>query len=1073
MLNISDPILWQQDNRLIRIHSLLGSEVLLAEKVVGMETLFGISPDTIAPLNRSKRAEWEGLEHIPLHQQSPRAGYAFVIDCLSQNAHLDLKPLIGQPALLEWQTDQYREQLRPIHGQITQACLLAANGGFARYRLLLEPALAFLAYRRDSWVFQNKTVPDIVSEVLADYEGVGMLSMRHRFELLDTHLYQPVSYLIQYQETDLAFISRILASSGLYYFFEHTAGYDDPLLGSHTLVITDQSTSGQILDDYRFHRSDTTESSDTVQQWSPKHQVTIGALDIHAWDYATLNTRPVSTWSTMDLPNELAELLSVEDDIGQYAYPDLSTGDRLAHLAIAAEDARSHVIFGAGSIRALSAGSHFKLTHHASPLTGWDTEAQSAAVRVISVLHTMRNNFDAKFSNAFEELGLNLMQPISGISATEKMMPQVSTWEHHFMSGGQTSNDNLSYLYHNVFSVIPEDLPYRPQSIIPPHVSTMSNFSGNSGLSMVSQLQHPADTWYYPKPTAPGPQTAIVVGIENNAITTDRNHRIKVQFHWQRGQHAHSRLEAPTRENNAPANEAASTWVRIGTSLAGNNYGGIWIPRIGQEVLIGFSHGDIDRPIVLGVLYNGEGIKEQTGNQVPNGAGVSTGNAPLWFNGNQHAAHLSGIVTQSVSDSQSGAAKQYNQLVFDDTPQQSRLELSSTQYESQLQLGHWQQQIHNTRMQSIGHGWSLSTQAYGAIRAGAGMLLSTHGIPDTAATLESNAPLAQLAEAHDLMTKLAHSAQDHQAMLANEVTAEALNACQRLSHTHAVLNNETNIVGNPQAISGGGTGSITAWSEPALVFAGQAGIGVLTPHSQIVSARGQFIQTAQNLETGTLGNMQWLIHQGAILFSDGKVETNHKGSKASPLVNETGIHLHAASGAVKIQAHDGTINLHAEKAITISSNNQISVDSTSKILIAAGGSAITIQNNSIILQSSGMVNILGMPKNHLGPVSTRPTVKKLPKGLISNSLVKKSYSQKLDVCNLIGSLANTQQASDHIPYSIRNLQGTVIDQGVTNHQGETARFFTAQKEHLNLYLGEGEWQLYVDVAHPILSHSES
>ncbi|HEY9100116.1 MAG TPA: type VI secretion system Vgr family protein, partial [Thiobacillus sp.] len=98
-----------------------------------------------------------------------------------------------------------------------------------------------------------------------------------------------------------------------------------------------------------------------------------------------------------------------------------------------------------------------------------------------------------------------------------------------------------------------------------------------------------------------------------------------------------------------------------------------------------YAHGDIDRPVIVGAVYNGEGAADQTGNTQPGGVGATTGNAPLWFNGNGHANHLSGIVTQTLADSQSGAAQRYNQLALDDTPQQSRLELFTTQAETQLQ----------------------------------------------------------------------------------------------------------------------------------------------------------------------------------------------------------------------------------------------------------------------------------------------------------------------------------------------------------------------------------------------------
>ena len=93
-----------------------------------------------------------------------------------------------------------------------------------------------------------------------------------------------------------------------------------------------------------------------------------------------------------------------------------------------------------------------------------------------------------------------------------------------------------------------------------------------------------------PKPLIQGPQTAIVVGKAGEEIWTDKYGWVKVQFHWDR---------------YGKANETSSCWVRVAQSWAGKKWGSIYIPRIGQEVIIEFLEGDPDRPIVTGRVYNG------------------------------------------------------------------------------------------------------------------------------------------------------------------------------------------------------------------------------------------------------------------------------------------------------------------------------------------------------------------------------------------------------------------------------------------------------------------------------------
>ncbi len=112
-----------------------------------------------------------------------------------------------------------------------------------------------------------------------------------------------------------------------------------------------------------------------------------------------------------------------------------------------------------------------------------------------------------------------------------------------------------------------------------------------------------------PRPTITGVQTALVVGL-GEPVHTDRDQRIKVQFHWQRGAAGSHRLQHPTGDDNAPTNDATGTWVRVATPVAGQNWGSAFTPRLGQEVLVSFVGGDIDRPVVIGSLYNGQGQQD-------------------------------------------------------------------------------------------------------------------------------------------------------------------------------------------------------------------------------------------------------------------------------------------------------------------------------------------------------------------------------------------------------------------------------------------------------------------------------
>jgi type VI secretion system secreted protein VgrG len=90
---------------------------------------------------------------------------------------------------------------------------------------------------------------------------------------------------------------------------------------------------------------------------------------------------------------------------------------------------------------------------------------------------------------------------------------------------------------------------------------------------------------------APGIQTATVVGPPGEEIHCDEFGRVKVQFHWDRA---------------GKMDDKSSCWVRVSSPWAGTNYGGVQLPRIGQEVIVDFLNGSIDQPIIVGRTYNQE-----------------------------------------------------------------------------------------------------------------------------------------------------------------------------------------------------------------------------------------------------------------------------------------------------------------------------------------------------------------------------------------------------------------------------------------------------------------------------------
>lgn len=172
---------------------------------------------------------------------------------------------------------------------------------------------------------------------------------------------------------------------------------------------------------------------------------------------------------------------------------------------------------------------------------------------------------------------------------------------HQAASNLRTGGGDASYS--NSFTCIPSKVPYCPLRVTP-------------------------------KPIMRGLQTAVVVGPDGEEIYTDKYGRVKVQFHWDR---------------KGKKDEKSSCWIRVAQLWAGKNWGGIHIPRIGQEVIVDFLEGDPDRPIITGRVYNAE--------QMP----------PYELPGNRTQ---SGIKSRS---SKGGGAANFNEIRFEDKKGQEEL----------------------------------------------------------------------------------------------------------------------------------------------------------------------------------------------------------------------------------------------------------------------------------------------------------------------------------------------------------------------------------------------------------------
>ncbi|MCO5978118.1 type VI secretion system Vgr family protein, partial [Ideonella oryzae] len=465
-------------------------------------------------------------------------------------------------------------------------------------------------------------------------------------------------------------------------------------------------------------------------------------------------------------------------------------------------------------------------------------------------------------------------------------------------------------------------------------------------------------------PTAPYLLTARVVGLLDEALTTERDHRVKVQFHFQRGAspnpgglpHAYSADE----QGNAPGNEQSGTWVRVATPAAGANWGAVWGPRIGSEVAVQFIEGDIDRPIIAGGLPNGD-------QPPPFAAGVDAGV--------NHPGVLAGLHSRTLD------GQHTQQWVVDDAPGQLRTRLATTHTGSELSLGHLINQSPTSAQRGAwrGSGFEANTQGWASLRAGAGLLVSTQARSGTygsaqGAQMDAAEALAQLQSATELGQRLSQAAQ--------AIGAQALTSTedgQDLSKLHQALDPAQD-GHHPDQVNGQDAkiptdGRDPSQGEPVPAFA--------QPAVVLDSAAAQLLATPASVQQFSGQRLSQVV-QVDLQASAAHTASIAAGQTASLYAHQGGLQVKAANGPVSLRAHTDELKLLADQSVTITSvNDEIRISASSKIELIAGQSGITLEGGNITVTTPGSFAVKGATHGFLGGGSQAASLPNLPNAPLS------------------------------------------------------------------------------------------
>jgi type VI secretion system secreted protein VgrG len=409
--------------------------------------------------------------------------FQFFLEMQSEEKSLDFSAIVGKSATVTMKLgDGTKRYINGIVGRFVQA---GSDAKLTTYYAELHPWLWLTTMSADCRIWQNKSVKDIVTGLFTE---LGFTDYKDS----TTGTYDPLEYCVQYNETAFAFVSRLLESAGIFYFFTHEDG-------KHTLVLGDDSSA----------------FADCA-----------GAATVQYGGYGN--------WKQQNLVSGC----TIEEMVipGKYAVDDFGF------------ETPSTDLMGSTDSTVATNGSKRRLFEYPGGFTKKDASEGVSKLRLEEREAPQKSLRGESFTPAFTAGGKTTLQ--------KHYRDDVNAAYVLLRVSHAATNDE----YTNSFEAFPATLAYRP-----PRVTR--------------------------KPVIGGTQTAIVVGKSGEEIWTDKYGRIKVQFHW---------------DQLGKNDENSSCWIRVAHGWAGKSWGQMFLPRIGQEVVVSFLEGDPDRPLITGSVYNAE-----------------------------------------------------------------------------------------------------------------------------------------------------------------------------------------------------------------------------------------------------------------------------------------------------------------------------------------------------------------------------------------------------------------------------------------------------------------------------------
>ncbi|NAR63740.1 type VI secretion system tip protein VgrG [Acinetobacter haemolyticus] len=874
-------------------------------------------------------------------QHAINQGMTAELICLSTNAHIPLKQFIGCQAAIDQVTDT--GTLFRTTGIITEAVQGQSDGSLTLYKLKLQDATALWHKRRNSRVFMNKNVLDIVQTLFKEWQ--------QRSPLFASSLtldlggikqdYDIRPFVMQANESDYDFITRLLRSEGINWLIDEaqlTIPNSNSPIQAQKLRLIDDNNQYQALDRriIRYHRSSATEQYDSMTSLIAERSLQPTAVHIQRWQADALEQEDgAGSVQTKHRHSEQHDAASLGLEDAWHFSPawvqDLNgedgataSGNRqieklnqnLSHY----HDAQAKHFTANTTVRDSQVGYWFKLTEHPEidQHKGADQE-----FLIIKKDWFNQNNLPKDLNQQIQKL------------INQSQWQQDNTLTATSISAEERQANQLTLQRRNI-KTVPE---YHP-------------------------LQH--------RPAA-HPQRAKVVGPAGEEIHVDEWGRIKVRFLFTRNDdHSH---DGGAGSND---NDTDSAWVDVLTPWAGEGYGARFLPRIGEIVVIDFFDGNIDRPFVTGRLHEAQRSPTKFDDQ---------GQLP-------DTKKLAGIKSKEYQGTG------YNQLRFDDTTGQISAQLQSSHAASQLNLGKLSHPKAQAESEDRGEGFELRTDQWGAVRAGEGLLITTHSQEQAQGDhLEAQSAKQQLEGNQNNAKALSEVAKNQQ--------TDELESVEQLKEFFELIQED-----------------IARFNEAVLLLSSPNGIGLSTSEDIHFSADGQLNQFAG--DSINLTTQKNLIAQAS--------------QKISLFAAQGGMKQVAAKGKFEIQAQGDALDVFAKAGIQIiSTEDAIYITSPKEIVMKADSSELKLNGSGIFPTTGGKFEVKAGQHLFMGGQRVENNVRKF----------FEPYSHQIQLVDEQG-----VALGKNIPYYIYDETQKREFYGRTTFEGKTERVFGKDMSQLKVMIGK-------------------